>query len=327
MKRYITNNASYEALGELLIENPNGILVESDEIIGLLKQLDARGQEAARAFYLTGADGDKSYTFDRILRGKGLLIESVCISILGGIQPGVLADYVRQAVNGSSGSDGLLQRFGLMVYPDISPDWKEVDRLPNKIVKTKVTELVEKIDILNPSSIGAELEDSGNTPFLKFADDTQEIFSKWREILEKRIRSGEEHPAIVSHISKYRKLIPSLALINHLCDSGKGPITKDSLLRAIAYSEYLESHAHRIYSYAITPEMDAAKTLLKRLQAGRLPHPFKARDVSQKGWVGLSTPAKTEAAINVLLEYGHLSQEDVQETIGRSTKIYYWHQE
>ena len=44
LKRYMTNNAGYEALGEILMENPNGLLVESDEIIGLLKQLDAGGQ-------------------------------------------------------------------------------------------------------------------------------------------------------------------------------------------------------------------------------------------------------------------------------------------
>lgn len=44
LKRYMTNNASYEALGELLMENPNGLLVESDEIIGLLKQLTRAGR-------------------------------------------------------------------------------------------------------------------------------------------------------------------------------------------------------------------------------------------------------------------------------------------
>jgi putative DNA primase/helicase len=131
MRRYLTNNASYEALGELLMENPNGLLVESDEIIGLLKQLDVSGQETARSFYLTAADGDKPYTFDRIMRGKGLHIPALCLSIIGGIQPGVLAEYVRQATGGGAGADGLLQRFSLMVYPDISPDWREVDRYPD----------------------------------------------------------------------------------------------------------------------------------------------------------------------------------------------------
>jgi putative DNA primase/helicase len=141
LKRYTTNNATYEALGELLMENPNGLLVESDEIIGLLKQLDASGQETARSFYLTAADGDKSYTFDRIMRGKGQRIEALCLSIIGGIQPGVLAEYVRQATGGGAGADGLLQRFGLMVYPDITPDTKYVDRYPDNELRQAVNQL------------------------------------------------------------------------------------------------------------------------------------------------------------------------------------------
>ena len=156
LKRYKTNNASYEALGELMMENPNGLLVEADEIIGLLKQLDAGGQEVARSFYLTAADGDKPYTFDRIMRGKGLHIDALCLSIIGGIQPGVLAEYVRQAMGGGAGADGLLQRFGLMVYPDISPDWKEVDRYPDSELRQSVNQLAERLDDLDPHDIGAE---------------------------------------------------------------------------------------------------------------------------------------------------------------------------
>ncbi len=34
LKRYMTNNATYEVLGEMLIENPNGLLIEADELIG-----------------------------------------------------------------------------------------------------------------------------------------------------------------------------------------------------------------------------------------------------------------------------------------------------
>ncbi len=323
LKRYLTNNASYEALGELLMENPNGLLMESDEIIGLLKQLDAGGQEVARSFYLTAADGDKPYTFDRIMRGKGLHIDALCLSIIGGIQPGVLAEYVRQATGGGAGADGLLQRFGLMVYPDISPDWKEVDRYPDSFLRERVNLLVERLDNLNPEAIGAEVDQYGGVPFLRFDDAAQVLFSEWRATLELRLRSGEEHPAIVSHLSKYRKLIPSLALINHLCDSGHGAVNESALLRAIAFSEYLESHAQRIYSYATRPDIDAAKTLLKRLARGKLSNPFKARDLSQKGWAGLETTNKAHAAIELLIEYQHLSAEE-KDTGGRPTKYYHW---
>ena len=321
LKRYITNNASYEALGELLMENPNGLMVESDEIIGLLKQLDTSGQEVARSFYLTAADGDKGYTFDRIMRGKGLHIPALCLSIIGGIQPGVLAEYVRQATGGGAGADGLLQRFGLMVYPDVSPDWKEVDRHPDSAVREAVNLLAVRLDKLNPTDIGAE-NDNG-VLFLHFDNEAQVLFSEWRASLEIRLRSGEEHPAIVSHLSKYRKLIPSLALINHLCDTGQGAISESALLRAIAFSEYLESHARRIYSYATRPDIDAAKTLLKRLAAGKLKAEFTMRDIYQKGWAGLENPSKAQAAINLLLEYHHLSEQEIT-TGGRPTTHYHW---
>ncbi len=323
LMRYITNNASYEALGELLMENPNGLLVEADEIIGLLKQLDAGGQEVARSFYLTAADGDKPYTFDRIMRGKGLHIEALCLSIIGGIQPGVLAEYVRQATGGGAGADGLLQRFGLMVYPDISPDWKEVDRYPDSQLREAVNLLVERLDNLSHADIGAETDQFGGVPFLRFDDKAQVLFSEWRATLETRLRSGEEHPAIVSHLSKYRKLIPSLALINHLCDSRQGAVNEAALLRAIAFSEYLESHAQRIYSYATRPDIDAAKTLLKRLGSGKLPDVFKAREIYLKGWAGLETPSKAQAAIDLLLEYHHLSEKEIT-TGGRPTTHYHW---
>lgn len=322
LKRYITNNASYEALGELMMENPNGLLVEADELIGLLKSLDAGGQEVARSFYLTAADGDKGYTFDRILRGKGLHIPALCLSIIGGTQPGVAAEYVRQANSGGAGADGLLQRFGAMVYPDVSPDWREVDRYPDSDARLAVSQLAERLDSVSPEEIGAEDDPHGGSPFLRFDADAQDLFSEWRKALEHRLRAGDEHPAIVSHLSKYRKLIPSLALINHLCDvRGGGAVTEAALLRAIAFSEYLESHARRIYSHATRPDIDAAKALLKRLAGGKLATPFKTRDVYIKGWTGLETPQKAQAAIDLLREYNHLSEFEL-ETGGRPTRMY-----
>jgi len=322
LKRFITNNASYEALGELMMENPNGLLVEADEIVGLVKSLDAGGQEVARSFYLTAADGDKGYTFDRILRGKGLHIPALCLSIIGGTQPGVAAEYVRQATGGGAGADGLLQRFSLMVYPDVSPDWREVDRYPDSDARLIVSQLAERLDSMNPEEIGAEDDPYGGVPFLRFDADAQDLFSEWRKDLEHRLRAGDEHPAIVSHLAKYRKLIPSLALINHLCDVREGgPVTESALLRAIAFSEYLESHARRIYSHATRPDIDAAKTLLKRLAGGKLTAPFKTRDVYIKGWTGLETPQKAQAAIDLLREYNHLSEYEL-DTGGRPTRMY-----
>ena len=41
----------------------------------------------------------------------------------------------------------------------------------------------------------------------------QEFFVDWLGRLESKIRSGELHPALVSHLGKYRKLMPAMALL------------------------------------------------------------------------------------------------------------------
>jgi putative DNA primase/helicase len=320
--RFITNDATAEALGQLMIDNPNGILYEADELIGLLKNLDKQGQEGARAFYLTAADGNQSYTIDRIMRGTNLHIGSACLSIIGGIQPGVLGEYVREALSGGAGADGLLQRFGLMVYPDVSPVYQYIDRFPDKQARDMVNNLVRKLHNLDVVAI-ATIGEYSKTPYLHFDDAAQEVFIGWISKHETRLRSGDDHPAIVSHLSKYRKLVPALALINHLCDSEEKSVSESSLLRALAYCEYLETHARRIYSYGTQPSIDAAKSVLTKLKKGKLNNLFTVRDIYRKCWAGIDTPKKAEAAIDILLEYGHLLRNETL-TEGRPSTTYHW---
>src|SRR5262249_14472666 len=125
-----TNDTSYEALGEILRSNPAGVLVERDELVSLLKHLDREEQIVARGFFLSGWSGTQPYSFDRIGRGH-VHLDAVCISIVGNTQPSRIAEYVRRANDGGSGGDGLLQRFGLMVWPDATPAWQNVDEYPD----------------------------------------------------------------------------------------------------------------------------------------------------------------------------------------------------
>lgn len=245
-RRYLANDATVEKLGELLNENPNGILVFRDELVGLLRSLDKQGQECARAFYLEAWDGAGRFTYDRIGRGT-IDIESVTVSILGGVPPGPLRNYLVSASEGGRLDDGLMQRFQLLVWPDVSPEWKNVDRWPDTVAKKLAFDTFTRLDGLQGAAIGAEQEGDDGIPFLRFSEDAQNVFDGWRERLEHRVRSGDEQPAIEAHLAKFRSLVPSLALLIHLAAGHVGPVGVDPLEKALRWAEYLESHARRVY--------------------------------------------------------------------------------
>lgn len=326
LKRYSANNTSAEALGEIHRQNHNGLLVFRDEMVALLKTLDREDNSEARGFYLTGWNGDSPYTFDRIGRGMNLHIPAICLSLLGSTQPGKIADYVHKAVSGGSGDDGLIQRFGLLVWPDQHGEWKNVDRFPDNAAKQEAHQVFERLDALDPMKIGTEQDTDidGNPsglPYLRFHPEALELFVEWRFNLEGQLKSGELHPALESHFAKFRKLVPGLALILHLADQGTGPVSVTATMQALAWSEYLESHARRVYASATTHEYTTAKAIIAKIKSGDLPHEFASRDVWRPGWSKLTDRKQVEEALSLLVEFDWLGMEQ-KETAGRNATIF-----
>jgi len=239
---------------------------------------------------------------------------------MGGSQPGKFCSYLQSAIRGGVGDDGLVQRFQMLVYPDVSKDWRNIDRWPDNEAKQKAWEVFKRLDTLNPASIQAECFD-GEIPYLRFEYDAQGAFDDWRSELERKIRSGEDHPAIESHLAKYRSLVPSLALLVHLADGDGGPIPLVALQKAIAWAVYLESHARRIYGIATDPAASGAKALAKRIKDGGIKDGFTLREVYRRHWSGLSDRESVEPAVDLLVDLGWL-KECTEQTEGR-TKTFY----
>jgi putative DNA primase/helicase len=129
--------------------------------------------------------------------------------------------------------------------------------------------------------------------------------------LERRLRSGDLHPALESHLTKYRKLVPSLALISALADGGTGAIDGAAVLRALAFAQYLESHARRCYAAGSESETAAAKAILSRIRKGELLDGFSCRDVHRKGWSNLSEPDQVQSGLNLLVEFDWLAADQI----------------
>lgn len=320
-RRYIVNDPTVEKLGILMQQNPQGLLMLRDELTGWLYGMERKGHESDRPFYLEAWNGDGTFEVERVGREQ-VVIPALCLSIVGGIQPGPLSEYMRAAVRPGADADGFMQRFQLVVYPDIPHDICNIDRDEDHAARQQAAEIFQHLDKLDPAKLGAQTE-AGAPPFLRFAPAAQPLVDAFLLASRSAVRKQGEHPALLSHESKYSKLMPALALLFHLADwaNGKegGPVSATAAALAQRWCEYLRPHARRVYSLHREGESGPARLLAERIKRGELSTSFTARQVYQRGWAGLSRES-VEEAIAALIDHG-LIREERQQTGGRPTKV------
>lgn len=105
--RFVTHDATVEAVQGILANQSRGLGVLRDELAGFIGQMDkysgGKGGAADRAFFLQSFEGG-AYVADRVGRGT-VPVENLLLAICGGIQPDRLTSL------GDLTEDGLWQRF------------------------------------------------------------------------------------------------------------------------------------------------------------------------------------------------------------------------
>ena len=321
-KRFKTSDVTIEKLGELLNQNPNGMMVSFDELSAFFGKLNRRDHEADRPFYLTGWNGNTGDIVDRLGRGH-VPIPAVTITVNGGMVPGKLERHANDAINGGDNADGLLQRFQLMVYPDKTsfPKYERATSEEDTSLREQAWEVYKRLsDIRHPDN---DPDNPKQIPTVQFTDESQDLYTEWLTELDERWRTGMEGmPAFESHVSKYRSLVPSLALIIHLAElpAGEpiGEVPIGALQKALGLCEYLELHARKIYAKEINPGLAGAFALSQKIKSGAVKDGDSIRDIYRKGWSGLSKTAEVFAAVEVLERFGWVRTEQ-EDTGGRPT--------
>lgn len=112
-RQFIANDITVEGLGQLLHDNPSGLLLAHDELTEFIGRMDAYSGNGAgskdRGVYLRAFDGGSS-TINRGTKPP-LVIENFSVGIVTGIQPEKLGELFKKS---GGGADGLYQRF--LVY-------------------------------------------------------------------------------------------------------------------------------------------------------------------------------------------------------------------
>ena len=322
--RLWTSDATIEKLGELLKENPRGLFNIRDELAGVFANFDKQGREGERTFFLEAWTGRDSNNVDRMTRA--IHVANLTLSIFGTIQPAI----IEPLLHNTKKADGLSQRFQLLVYPDILPDYKYTDRPPQGVDNAR--KIFTRLYNLDAEKFDRLTDDAGGFHFMQFDDEAQEFFIEWFTDLNLRLRRDDfGSMALKAHISKYSGLMPSLALIFQLVenvggvDDGKRISLKNAKLAAV-WCSFLEKHARRLYGMAINSEYTVARLILEHLQSGRLPNEFSVRSVYRKHWSGLTSLPELKAGIEVLEEYGWIFERRGETAAGRPKIEYVAHE-
>ncbi|EJF87644.1 hypothetical protein ME1_00999, partial [Bartonella vinsonii subsp. arupensis OK-94-513] len=315
-RRLIVNDATVEKLGELLKENPRGLLFVRDELSGFLANLERKEYQTDRGFYLQSFNGDQPYTHDRIGRGT-IHVENATLSMIGGIQPSRIVPLIR-ALHSGKGDDGLIQRFQMIVWPDNNKECKWVDRNPLKDAYKNYEEVFR-------SFRNKPLGSPEHPIVIRFSPKAQEAFREWWENLHKEVREDNLSPSLQSYLLKMPKTIASLALIFELVDGKRFEVNYPYLSMALRWSKYLLSHAKRLYAAGDTLTAERAKLIVERCDC--LPDIFTLRDIHQRNWARLKDKGAVKQALEFLCHTNHIREitKDSNQKGGRPTIRYEWH--
>jgi len=313
--RLTTSDATIEKLAELLRRNPRGMLVVRDELAGFIGSLDRADRPADRPFYLEGWNGSGSFEVDRVGRGS-IYVPALCLSIFGGLQPDRLRPIVEAAA--STGGDGLLARFQLLIYPDDRGAEVYQDRAPNVAARNEAFEAYVR---LNAAALRAI--DSGEPRVLRFDPESQALFIEaWQELaVELDTEAAKALPAWESHLAKFSRLLPAIALLLELVERPDAQtVGAGAALRALRWRDLLRGHAEKVYAPVLRSEVAAAHALLSKVRAGAIEDGSTVRSVYRNQWAGLRTPESVGAGLAQLEQHGWLWIEELGDA-GRPRRV------
>jgi hypothetical protein len=206
--RCIVNDATVEGLVPILEENPRGVWLVRDELVGWMGSFDkysSKGSTSADVAHWLSIYNADSLIVDRKTGDRtSMFVPSASVSVCGGIQPGIL----NRVLTNEHRENGLAARL-LMTYPPRQPkQWRD-DEIPSR-VEQQWSDLIRDLFELK--------HDSGSdgkpmSALVKLTDDARHLVAKYVD------ETGDEQYGMTGDIaaawSKLEEIPMRLALIVH----------------------------------------------------------------------------------------------------------------
>jgi hypothetical protein len=228
----------------LLEENQDGLLFFQDELSGWIGGMDAYRARAGkdRPFWLEAKEG-RQFRINR-KGSKAILIPSLAVSVLGGIQP----DKMRELAPKLAG-DGLLQRFMPIL----------IDRRGNGLDVAPEAGLEGKRDAL-----ALALTKGEQRGLFKFEPEAAEELSEVQDFVAREIKRPNTPPMLAQWLEKLPNEFGRVALVFHFIEwhtsqIGQAPgatiselVSKATAQRARRYlTDFVFPHAQAFYGQVL----------------------------------------------------------------------------
>lgn len=226
-------NATVQRMYEIAEENDTGFFIEMNEFGNKWSQLQSKGSEQEKSFYMDGWDGRKSFSYKTKHQGDNC-IEELCLSVGFAAQYDVMENIVRQLNTNTGMNDGLFQRFLIFCSDQEMPEVTDI----NFTYPQSLMTLFENAYYIEKNDEPVRLNPDAAKRWMEFQEDIN------------RKKIAEKSSVIESSLSKYTGLCLRMAgNIEVLKNDGKKPkhISLETISTCIEIMEYAEAHLRFVF--------------------------------------------------------------------------------
>lgn len=245
MQQLTTNDATLEALIELHVKNPRGLVFQQDELSGWIRGMDQykSGKGNDRQKWLSMWSGESVYNNRKNKQAE--VLGDPYVSVVGGIQPDILP-----ALQPEQGADGFIDRI-LFGYPRpmrSTDGFSYDDDVSDEVVAgyRRVVNTLRELEQVVTAD-GPQPKPLKMTPAAKIT------FRKWMNEHNATLESPDLSNRLRNIYGKMQGYCARFALILHLLAYADGVepdemISVASVENACGLAEYFMSHAARVHA-------------------------------------------------------------------------------
>jgi hypothetical protein len=289
-RRTIISDVTPEAAADVLAGNPQGVLCYCDELKGWFDGFD-RYAVGGRPFWLS-AFGGRPHNVTR--KGSGSLhIKFNGISVLGGVQPDIIAPFL------SAGNDGLVPRI-LWAWPEKLPP-----RIPQR--RADLSGLESAYRRLESLRWGEDENGGTAAVVLPLSDRAVQIFHAWEKANAET--EGAGGTLYEGFCGKMGGTVARLALVAELTHwafhAGAEPVEVSAASVAAAIElveEYFKPMAARVFGDAAVTAADRNASLLARYIRSQKLETVNLREMRRHPHKGHLKPLQPKEALEAAVE-------------------------